>query len=207
MHEIQEKLLKIISEKNLSGVPLRKIGELINETSAQKIRHHLSQLSKKGFITFDSKKREINIIPKVSKDGIFVSVPIVGSANCGPESIFADERVEGYLKISKKMVPSIGNLYVLRAEGNSMNKANIAGSKKIEDGDFVLVDSSQKNSESGQYVVSIIDGKANIKKIIIEKENNRIVLKSESTQNYLPIFIHEDDNYQISGRVVDVIKK
>lgn len=207
MHEIQEKLLKIISEKNISGVTLRKIGELINETSAQKIRHHLFQLSKKGFINFDSKKREINIIPKVSKDGIFVSIPIIGSANCGPESIFADERVEGYLKISKKMISSNGSLYFLKAEGNSMNKANIAGGKKIEDGDFVLVDSNQKVPESGQYVVSIIDGKANIKKIIIEKENNRIVLKSESTQNYLPIFIHEDDNYQISGRVIDVIKK
>lgn len=206
MHEIQDQLLKIISEKDISGLSLRKIGEMVGESSAQKIRHHLTQLSKKGFITFDSQKRKISLTPKISHDGIFISIPIIGSANCGSATIFADEKVEGYLKVSKKIVPYSGNLYILKAEGSSMNRASV-NEKNIEDGDFVVVDSSQKNPESGQYVVSIIDGRANLKKIVIEEENNRIVLKSESTQNYLPIFIHEDDNYCVSGRVIDVIKK
>ncbi|HED05339.1 MAG TPA: hypothetical protein ENI61_01485 [Ignavibacteria bacterium] len=207
MHEIQEKLLKIINKRNLSGMSLRKIGSLVDVESAQKIRHHLMQLSKKGFISFNSKDRKISHTTTTSKDGIFLSLPIVGSANCGSETIFADEKIEGYLKVSKKIIPQGGNLFVLHAEGNSMNKAIINNEKNIEDGDFVVVDANQRSPESGQYVVSIIDDKANIKKFIIDRENKRIVLKSESTQNYLPIFIHEDDQYQISGRVIDVIKK
>lgn len=206
MHRLQEKLLKIIEEKNLSGMTLREIGKLIGEASAQKIKHHLVQLSKKGFIAYDSIGRKITKAQSISKEG-FVSLPVVGSANCGPATIFAKENIIGYLKVSKKIVPRKGKLFILRAEGNSMNKANIKNRKNIEDGDFVVVDPEQKSPDAGQYIVSIIDEVANIKKFVPDKKNHRIVLKSESTKDYLPIFIHEDDKYHISGRVIDVIKK
>ncbi|MFC1663513.1 LexA family protein [Patescibacteria group bacterium] len=205
MHSIQEKLLKEINKKNLSGMTLREVGSLVGEKSAQKIKHHLTQLSKKGFIIYNPEKREIKKAQKISKEG-FISLPIVGAANCGPATIFADENITGYLKVSKKLAPRSGKLFVLRAEGNSMNKANING-KNIEDGDFIVVDAEQQNSEPGQYIVSIIDEVANIKKFVPDPQNKRIILKSESTGNYLPIFIHEEDNYRVSGRVVGVIKK
>ncbi|MFC1802192.1 LexA family protein [Patescibacteria group bacterium] len=206
MHEIQKKLLKTIEKQNLSKMPLRAIGEVVGVKSAQKIKHHLLQLQKKGFIVYNPVKRQIKKTQLISKEGL-VSIPIIGSANCGPATIFAEPNVEGYLKISRKLSPSnSGKLYILRAEGNSMNRANI-NNKNIEDGDFVVVDSEQKTPESGQYVISVIDGAANIKRFISDHGNNRIVLKSESTQDYLPIFIHEDDQYNLSGRVIDVIKK
>jgi len=205
MHIIQEKLLKEVDKKNLSGMTLREIGSLVSEKSAQKIKHHLTQLSKKGFITYNPAKREIKKAQKISKEG-FVSLPIVGAANCGPATIFAEENITGYLKVSKKLAPRNGKLFVLRAEGNSMNKANI-NKKNIEDGDFVIVDAEQKSPESGQYIVSIIDEMANIKKFSPDPQNKRIILKSESTKEYLPIFIHENDSYCVSGRVIDVIKK
>jgi SOS regulatory protein LexA len=205
MHILQEKLLNQARTENLSGMTLREIGNRVGERSAQKIKHHLTQLSKRGFISYKPSEREIKIIKGVSKEG-FVSLPVVGSANCGPADIFADKNVQGYLKVSKKLVPRGDNLFVLRASGNSMNKAEIKG-KNIEDGDFVIVDSIQKSPENGQYVVSVIDDVANIKKIIFDPKNKRIVLESKSTKDYLPIFIHEDDKYEISGRVVDVIKK
>ena len=206
MHKLQEKLLKTTKEQNLSGLTLRSIGELVGEKSAQKIKHHLVQLSKKGFISYNPTKREIKTTQKISKEG-FVSLPIVGSANCGSATIFAEENITGYLKVSKKLVPRGGKLFVLRAEGDSMNKANIKNGKNIENGDFVVVDSEQRNPELGQYVVSVIDEVANIKKFVPDPQYKRIILKSESTKDYLPIFIHEDDKYHVSGRVVDVIKK
>lgn len=184
---------------------LREIGNLMGEESAQKIKHHLSQLSKKGFIVYNPAKREIRKTQEVSRDG-FVSLPVVGAANCGPATIFADENITGFLKVSKKFAPRGGKLFVLRAEGDSMNQANING-KKIEDGDFVIVDSEQKSPESGHYVVSVIDEVANIKKFVPDRKNKRIILQSESSKEYLPIFIHEDDKYEVSGRVVGVIKK
>ena len=208
MHKLQEKLLKTIGQKDLSGLSLREIGVLEGERSAQKIRHHLMQLSKKGFITYNSQKRIIRRIPIKTKEGFFVSLPIVGSANCGPANIFAEERIEGYLKVSKKMVPANGNLFVLRAEGNSMNRAKVGYEKRsIEDGDFIIVDKNQSSPESGNYVVSVIDEVANIKKFVKDEENKRVILQSESTQEYLPIFIHKDDQYRVSGRVLGVIKK
>ena len=48
---------------------------------------------------------------------------------------------------------------------------------------------------------------ANIKKYVLEKENERILLISESTKNYPPIIIHWDDDFLINGKVIDVIKK
>ena len=205
MHIIQEKLLKELNRKNLSGMTLREIGSLVGEKSAQKIKHHLNQLSKRGFIAYNPVKREIKKAQKISKEG-FVSLPIVGAANCGPATIFAEENITGYLKVSKRLAPRGGKLFILRAEGDSMNKANING-KNIENDDFVIVDAEQKSSEPGQYIVSIIDEMANIKKFVPDTQNKRIVLKSESTNEYLPIFIHEEDKYEISGRVVGVIKK
>lgn len=205
MHQLQEKLLKKIWEGNLSGLTLRGIGELIGEKSAQKVKHHLMQLSKKGFIIYNAAERKIKLA-QVSKEG-FVSLPIVGSANCGPATIFAAGNINGYLKVSKKLVPRGGKLFVLRAEGDSMNRADIKDGKNIEDGDFVVIDSEQKSPESGQYIVSVIDEVANIKKFVPDPQNKRIILKSESTKDYFPIFIHEDDRFHISGRVIDVIKK
>ena len=171
MHKLQEKLLRAIGRESLSGMTLRDIGGLVGEKSAQKIKHHLTQLSKNGFIAYNPAKREIRRVQEVSKEG-FVSLPIVGSANCGPATIFADENITGYLKVSKKLVPRGGKLFVLRAEGSSMNRAKI-NEKNIEDGDFVIVDAEQQNPESGQYLISVIDEMANIKKFVLDRKKQK----------------------------------
>jgi repressor LexA len=208
MHPIQEKLLKIISEKNIGDLTLRQIGDLIAEKLPQKIKHHLLQLERKGFIVIDKKNKSISRVigAKATPKEMFISLPIVGSANCGPQTIYAEQNVEGYLKVSKKIVPKANNVFVLRAEGNSLNKANIKG-KNIEDGDFVIVDSESTSPKNNDYVVSIIGGLANIKKYVFDKENSQIVLLSESSQHFDPIFIHEDDDFRVNGKVIDVIKK
>lgn len=207
MHLIQEKILKLIDEKNISHLTLREIGELIGEKLPQKIKHHLDQLVHKGFITIDSKNGSIaRINHKPQKNNLFVSIPIVGSANCGPAAIYADENIEGYLKISKRLIAKQKGIFAIKAQGNSLNKANINGSN-IEPGDFVVIDSNQIVPKDGDYVLSIIDGMANIKKYRLDLKNERIVLLSESTQSTAPIFVHKDDDFRINGKVVDVIKK
>jgi SOS-response transcriptional repressor LexA len=109
------------------------------------------------------------------------------------------------LKISKRLAPNKKSVFALRAEGNSLNKAHIGG-KNIESGDFVIIDSENTSPHDGDYVVSVIDGMANIKKYRLDKDNSRIALLSESTQEYSPIFIHENDDFRISGKVVEVVK-
>ncbi len=206
MHAIQEKLLRVIEDKNVGGLTLRQIGDLIDEKFPQKVKHHLSQLERRGFILIDKKNKKIIRISNKTKAGdIFVSIPIVGAANCGPATIYADQNIEGYLKISKRLAPNKKSVFALRAEGNSLNKANISG-KNVETGDFVIVDSENTSPRDGDYVVSVIDGMANIKKYRLDRENSRIALLSESTQEYSPIFIHKKDDFRISGKVVKVVK-
>lgn len=209
MHPLQEKLLRLIEEKNIGDFTLRQIGELLGEKLPQKIKHHLSQLERKGFILIDKRNKKIsraNSNNHTSVDNMLVAIPIVGSANCGPATIYADQNIEGYLKISRRLVPKKKGLFVIKAEGNSLNRASV-NEKNIESGDYVIVDSEKVSPRDGDYVVSVIDGLANIKKYRLDKKNSRIALLSESTQSFVPIFLHEADDFKINGKVIDVVKK
>lgn len=206
MHEVQQKLLNLIDKKNIGGLTLRDIGEIIDEKEKpQKIKHHLLQLEKKGFIKIDKKNKKIVRIKDTTKENnLFISIPIIGSANCGPAEIFAEENFEGFLKISKKIIKNNSGIFAIKAKGNSLNLSNV-NDKKIEDGDYVIVDSKKGIPKNNEMVLTIIDGLANIKKFKIEED--RILLLSESTQEYPPIILHKEDNFIINGKVIDVIKK
>ncbi|MFA5431748.1 MAG: S24 family peptidase [Candidatus Paceibacterota bacterium] len=213
MHFIQEKLINLADNYNLSDLTLRKIGELVHEpNSPQKIKHHINQLISRGLLVMSPDGKKIKKVKAgLNKSGL-VSLPILGSANCGQALIFADEKIEGYLKISlsllrKDLISKAKEIFVLKAVGNSLNRAVVDG-KNIEDGDFVIV---EKGSivRNGDYIVSIIDGVANIKKFYIDKSNNQIILMSESNQDFPPIYISKEDqdSYLICGKVVGVMKK
>jgi len=208
MHPIQERILNLSKDKNLGPLNLRKIGLLINEDHPQKIKHHLEQLEKRGLVVYDRENRKLRAIDPESDPNGLINVPILGSANCGEATIFADNYIEGYLKVSPRLLVKTSNIYVIEASGDSMNQADING-KSIEDGDYVVVDSSYNNPENGHYVVSLIDGMANIKRFFKDEKNKQIVLMPESTKNYSPIYIGLDemDSYRICGRVLQIIKK
>jgi len=212
MHKIQEKILEVMDSENLSGMTLRRIGELIGEPDKpQKVKHHLLQLEKKGLIKNNAVN---NTITKV-KSGIvegsnLISIPILGSANCGVATIYAENRLEGYLKLSSSLLEfNSKNTFAIKAVGNSMNRAAVGKEGlSIDEGDYVLIDGNNINPQNGDYVLSIIDGVANIKKILIDEENKRITLFSMSTQDYPPIFIAKDDfsTYMVNGVIVQIIK-
>jgi len=207
MHSIQEKIVQLLQEKNLSGMTLREIGDLVGEKFPQKIKHHLDQLTKRGLIKIDKATKTISrAAAGAIKNTQLISIPIVGSANCGPATIFANENIEGYLRISKSILRKFKNIFAIRAQGISMNKATVNG-MTIEDGDYLLVDSEQTDPRNGDIVLSVIDDMANIKKYVWDEENNQIVLVSQSTKDIPPIYIHEDDSFMINGKVIQVIKK
>jgi repressor LexA len=207
MHPLQDKLLKIIDSQNIGILTLREIGGLTGEKLPQKVKHHLSQLERKGFILRDHAAKKITRITEAAKaDDIFVSIPIVGAANCGPAALYADQNIEGYLKISKRLIKNKKGLFAVQAQGNSLNRANIQG-KNIDSGDFIIVDSERASPRDGDYIVTIIDGLAVVKKFRVDIKYSRIALVSESTQEYTPIFLHADDPFIINGKVVDVVKK
>ncbi len=209
MHIIQQKILKLAEKQNLSQMGLHEIGRFIGEEHPQKIKHHLGQLRKKGFLGITNGREVVrkNVLGAMRSVGFF-TVPILGSANCGEATIFAEENLEGYLKISAKLLKKKKGIFAIKAEGSSMNRANIEG-KSIEDGDYVIIDSEQKNPKNGDYILSIIDGVANIKRYFEDKKNQQIVLLSESKANFPPIYIHPQEipEYLLNGKVTQVIKK
>ena len=216
MHKTQQKILNLAGDKNLANLTLRKIGELINEKgSPQKIKHHLEKLKEKGLLIQSVDGGEIKRMSSgdVDKATKLISLPIYGSANCGQALELANNTIEEYLKVSKSilgknLLRKIKDLFVLKVVGNSMNEANI-NNESIEDGDYVIIDRKQQNPNNGDYIVSIIDGAANIKKFFVDEKNKQIVLASESYADIAPIHIHKNDlnDYSVCGRVVKVMKK
>lgn len=207
MHKIQQNILELSKTRNLGQMTLREIGENIGEKFPQKIKHHLNQLEKKGFLKIAKHTNTIlRTQPGKIASSSLLSIPILGTADCGPATFYADTNFEGYLKISSTLLKRKKDIYAIRANGLSMNRVNIDG-KNIEDGDYLIVESSSKKPKEGDVVVSVFDGLANIKKFHFDQENNRVVLISESTKEFPPIFIHEDDDFHITGYVTQVIKK
>lgn len=208
MHEIQKQLLALSRNIDLGQKSLREIGQLIGVDHPQKISHHLNQLQKKGFLLIDYSNRTIkNINTDSNNEFTFINVPIVGAANCGPAKLLAEENIEGHLKISKKIAKN-RKLFAVRAQGNSMNKANING-KCIDDGDYVLIDRDQTSPTHGDYSLFVIDGAANLKRFHHNSQTGEIALISESTQDFPPIYIHpeDSDDFMVNGKIVDVIKQ
>lgn len=209
MHIVQQKLLKLVDSYNLGAMSYRDIAQIIGEQHPQIIKHHLEQLEKKLLIDWD---KESKVISKRTS-GITINldfsiIPVLGSANCGPADIYADQSIIGHIKVSSKLLGKKNKVFAIKASGHSMNNANING-RNIEDGDYVIIDPNDKNIKTRDYVLSIIDEVTNIKKIIIDSANCQIALISESTFHYPEIFIDEDEaeRFVINGKVVQVIKQ
>ncbi len=209
----QKRLLDLIAtHDNFGSLSFRKMADFLGvHGKPQIVKYHLGKLEEKGFIQMNLKEGVIKIVKKgfdkASKSPIY-SLPVAGAANCGEATIFAEENIDQYLKISSSLLPrNKKNLYALIAEGSSMNKAGVGSTgKKIESGDYVLVDSEYKNYRTGDIVVAVIDGMATIKRYKEDRRNNRIILEPDSTEKHLPIFIHEEDDFLLCGRVVGIIK-
>jgi SOS-response transcriptional repressor LexA len=209
MHRIQEALLELAHQQDLSKITLREIAVMIGEPKASPglLQYHFEKLEKKNLLFVDRKKQTQRLGSELAEDQL-VSIPIVGSANCGPASLFAIESSHGYLRLSKKIIKKAEGLIALIANGDSMNDAHIntptSGVKApIHDGDLVVVDTNNRSIEEG-YVLSVIDGMANIKRL--KKRSYDIALISESKDSYShpPIIITPEDDYMINGRVIMV---
>ncbi len=218
MHEIQLKLLDLSKRENLAQLSLREMARQIDmpEEPPQKIKHHLLQLQKKGFLVIDRAKGLMERAASepawsrglLDKTARLFSIPVIGTANCGPATIYAEENFQGFVRISSKLLgrSKPKGLYAIKADGLSMNRARV-NEKYIEDGDYVIVDSERTTVTTGDIIVAIIDNQATIKRLIEDRANNQVVLMADSSLDYDPIYLHASDQFTISGKVVDIIKR
>jgi len=123
-----------------------------------------------------------------------VDVPLVGMVSCG-EPIWAEQNIEGFIPVSISFVKPGFQYYLLRASGDSMNRAG------IKDKDLVLV-RQQSMADENDRIVALINGEATIK--FFHKTNNAIILKPKSSdKRYKSIILTSD--FQIQGVVVATI--
>lgn len=211
----QKEVLDYVSEYSTKKGYAPSHGEICKHfklASVSTAHHYLKKLEEGGYLKKEANHpRGIEIQPfdfSMTLSGTFsgfefISIPLVGSANCGPAELLAEENIEAYVRVEKKQLSKKTGIFALRAVGKSLNLASIRG-KNIEEGDIVLIDSEDRNAKSGDYVLSIIDGAANLKKLKIEK--GQIMLISESTVKFKPILIMPGDDWAVNGKIVGVIK-
>lgn len=207
MHKVQTQILALAATEDISQYGYRKLGELVGVDHPQKVKWHLQKLFKDGYLVRDN--FGATKVADDETDTKLARIPILGLANCGQALSFADNTLHDYLTLSPSLVKRLKNesLFAVQATGDSMNACSIQN-KPIEDGDYVIVDASVTVPNSGDYVVSSIEGMANIKRFVRDESNHCIALVSESTRQRPPIIVSDDDleSYRVHGRVVDVMK-
>ncbi len=156
----------------------------------------LQKLEKKGFLQRDF-RGNLQLVEKaeVFKNSVeTIDIPIVGSAQCGALA-FAEQNIEGFVRISTNLAPRNKEHFLLRAEGDSMNEAGIFP------GDLVLV-RVQNFAGNGDRVVALVDDEATIKEF--QRRGEVVILQPRSNNpRHQPIIVSE--NLQIQGVVVTAI--
>jgi len=174
--------------------------------SPRSIIMYLDDLEKKNLVRRNPDTKKLEILDNSKM--LFADVPIYGGANCGVASIFAEQYLQGTLKVSKGLLGSNAKaVFAVQASGDSMNDYKLKG-KSIEDGDYVLVDSKYKPSlgDDNVPVLAVIDGLATIK-LLRYSDGNKIGLFPQSKKkDFLPIYLTPDDDLIINGKLVDVLK-
>ncbi len=197
----QRNVLRLIAEKvNEAGFPptLQELADELGVASKNAVLKHLSALEKKGYIgkREGGAARGIRILqPLGFLDSPEVnSVPLVGSVPAG-SPLLAEENVERYLTVPKELLPSRGDYFALKVQGDSMMDAGI-----FED-DLVVVHSTN-SALNGDIVVALIGNETTVKRFVITGQDR--FLRPENPR-YSDI--HPTEEWSVQGKVVALIRQ
>jgi repressor LexA len=157
----------------------------------------MEELEENGFL---EKKSEggYRLIKDLSEGNMArtVSVPLVGAVTCGAPML-AEENIEALIPVSTSIAKPGWKYFLLRAKGDSMDKAG------INEGDLILV-RQQATANNGQNVVALIDDEATVKEY--QHRGDFVTLLPKSYNDFhQPIILTRD--FQIQGVVVATIPK
>jgi repressor LexA len=196
----QKRVLQLIAEKVKDiGYPptLQELADEMGVSSKNAVLKHLNALEKKGYIgkREGGAARGIRILESMGfLDGPDNdSVPLVGSVPAG-SPLLAEENVERYVSIPRELLPSRGEYFALKVQGDSMIEAGI-----FED-DLVVVHSTN-SAASGDIVVALIGNETTVKRFMMG--GGGPYLKPENPR-YPDIYPTEE--WSVQGRVVALIR-
>jgi repressor LexA len=172
---------------------LREINEVTGSKSPRSGTLVINRLIKAGLVRkFGRKVRLSNKAALFGQPSVStIDVPLVGLVACG-SPILAEENIEAHIPVSTALARPGSNYFLLRAEGDSMNKAG------IEAGSILLV-RQQSVADNGDRVIALINDEVTVK--VFERANDAVILRPKSTSaKHKPIVLTE--NCQIQGVVV-----
>jgi len=201
----QQKVLNIITDymsRYGRSPTIQELQNLTNQKSKRWVVQYLEALEKKWFITRWSWFRSIRLWNWIWFQTM-LNIPILWIANAGLPLSYADQYEYWTLPISKSLVSWTENDYfVVKVEWTSMNDYKVNW-KYIENWSYVLVDKREKNINTHDAFLFVIDNVATIK--IPKKEGNNYYLMPKSRDTYHnPIVLSENDNILVNWKVVDV---
>jgi len=170
--------------------------------SPRSVLLYLRSLEEKRIISRTGKARGIRIKNELSQS--FIDVPILGMANAGIPTIYAEENKLGFLKVSQSIVKK-RKLFAIQVKGNSMNECQV-NSKKIRNNDFVIVDPEDRSFKNKDNVLVEIDGLATIKSYKKLDKNKIGLFPMSADKIHKPIYLTPADSFMIAGKVIDVFK-
>lgn len=130
------------------------------------------------------------------KTDLKLDIPFFSTAISAGFPSPADDFIDRKLDLNEYLIKHPAATYFVRVQGESMK--NIG----INTGDLLLVDRSL-DVKSGSIVIASVDGEFTVKKVVKKDDGMYLVAENE---NYVPIKIREDDEFQIFGVVKNVIK-
>lgn len=209
MEEMQTKILALVDSGQIEDMTYGDIAKKLGLKYRSQPRHYIERMIADDVLV----RRPDGKLERRPNAGSrsLISLPVMGSANCGTATIYANNAIEGVIHISpsamgkQRVKPG---MFAVKASGSSMNAATING-VTLDDGDYAVVSPlTWGDAADGDYILSVIDGMGNIKRLRLDPANERIILKSESNDYYEDIVLQAEDLYlyQIAGKVVAVVK-
>ena len=178
---------------------LEEIRKYFGKKSLATVHKSLGQLEEKGYIERNKHHNRSIALTELALEFFGVkplnSLPLMGTVKAGPGGVMNFDDVKEYVEVPASTTRE--GRYVLQVEGDSMIDAF------INEDDYVIVEKIQ-NVPVNQIVVALLNGNAFIKRLI-RRSDGQLILRSENP-DYDDIFVKETDEFNIEGKVIQVIR-
>ena len=172
---------------------LRAIARHMDFLSPRSATLLIERLEKKGYIqrTEGGNLRLLKELDGRNQTERTIDIPLVGAVPCGLP-LLAEENTEAVIQVSQKIARPGAQYFLLRAMGDSMNRAG------IDDGDIMLV-RQQPVADVGQKVIALIGDSATVKEF--QRKGGHVVLMPRSSNKaHKPIILESD--FMVQGVVI-----
>lgn len=166
-----DKILNYVEEfsfENRRSPSCAEIGQAVGLAKSSVYRY-LTSMDEMGLIQYDGTGIQ-TLGSQKSRSGL-TKTPLIGSVSCG-EPILEEENIQCYLPLPTQLFGD-GELYLLRANGDSMIEAG------IDDGDLVVV-RRQEKAEEGKIVVALVGNENTLKRIYYDRKTGETILHPEN---------------------------